>query len=115
MGGADKLLRVVVSVQSDEHTPNHFNIRLTINNENGEQVYAKVHSVDVSISKKDGTVTGGSASLTQFLVLEPRGSYGFNVEVTPDASIDRTRILIRENARTLYPVEVTTIKASHVY
>lgn len=115
LGGADRLLRVVVKVKSDEFSPRGLNIRLTINDENGEQIYSQMHSVDVSLSKSDGKVSSGSASLTKFFVLEPRASYGFHVEVTPDASIDRTRILIRENARTLFPVEVITIKATDVH
>lgn len=115
MGGSDRLLRVVVKVKSDEHSPRGLNVRLTINDENGEQVYTKTYPVDVSLSKNEGRVTGGNSTLTKFFVLEARGSYGFHVEVTPDLSIDRTRILIRENARTLYPVEVTTIKTADVH
>jgi hypothetical protein len=111
-GGADCLLRVVVKINSDEHTPHRLNIRLTINGENGEQLYANLFWADVSISKDDGKVTGGKATLTKFFILEPRASYGFYAEVTPDASIDRTRILVRENARTLFPVDVTTLKAT---
>ena len=112
LGGTDRLLRVVVKVRSDEHTPRGLNVRLTINDVNGEQIYSKIHGVDVSISKNDGRVTGGRSTLTKFFVLEPRGSYGFHVEVTPAVSIDRTQILLRENARTLFPVEVITLKSS---
>jgi len=114
LGGAGKLLRVVVKVNSDEHSPHRLNIRLSINDANGEQLYSNVHSVDVSLSKNDGRVTGGNCTLTKFFVLEPRSSYGFHVEVTPDASIDRTRILVRENSRTLFPVEVTTLNSTDV-
>lgn len=115
MGGAKRLLRVVVKVQSDENSPRGLNIRLTINDENGEQIYSQVHPVDVSLSKNDGKVTGGNSTLTKFFVLEPRASYGFHVDVTPDFAIDRTRILVRENARTLFPVEVTTLKATDAH
>jgi hypothetical protein len=115
LGGSNRLLRVVINVKSDEHSPKGLNIRLTMNDENGEQVYSQVHPVDVSLSKNDGHVTGGNSNLTKFFILEPRASYGFHVEVTPDFSVDRTRITIRENARTLFPVEVTTIKATDVH
>lgn len=115
LGGSNRLLRVVVNVKSDEHSPQNLYFNLTINDENGEQIYSQVHPVTVSRSKNDGHVTGGSSSLTKFFVLEPRASYRFHVEVTPDDSVDRTRIMIREDARTLFPVEVTTIKATDVH
>ncbi|MDX2228918.1 MAG: hypothetical protein NW220_04745 [Leptolyngbyaceae cyanobacterium bins.349] len=114
-GGTNRLLRVVVKVQSDEHSPRRFNLHLTINNANGEQIYSEVHAADVSLAKNEGRVTGGKATLTKFFVVEPRASYGFHIEVTPDASIDRTRIIVRENARTLFPVEVTTLKSADVH
>lgn len=111
-GGANRLLRVIVKIKSDETSPSGLNVRLTINDPNGEQLYSKIYSVTVSRTKSDGKVTSGSSTLTTFFVLEPRTSYGFHVEVTPDASIDRTRILVRENARTLLPVDVTTLKST---
>lgn len=111
-GGAEQLVRVLVKVQSDEHSPSTFNIRLTVHDANGEQSYSKVHSVNVNHSKDDGVVKSGRSSLTTFFVLEPRTSYGFHVEVTPDVSVDRTRIIVRENARTLFPVDVITLKST---
>ncbi len=111
-GGENRLLRVVVKVQSDEYSPASFNVRLTINDANGEQLYGRTHLVNVKRSKSDNKVTSGSSALTTFFVLEPRGSYGFHAEVTPDASVDRTRIIVRENARTLFPAKVTTLKSS---
>lgn len=113
-GGANRLLRVIVKIKSDETSPSGLNVRLTINDPNGEQLYSHVHSVTVNRTKNDGKVTSGHSALTTFFVLEPRTSYGFHVEVTPDASIDRTRIIVRENARTLFPVDVTTLKSTNV-
>ncbi|MBF2028343.1 MAG: hypothetical protein IGS48_16515 [Oscillatoriales cyanobacterium C42_A2020_001] len=111
-GNKDRLIRVVVKVQSDEYSPSSLHIRLTVNDANGEQLYSQTHLVNVKRSKSDGKVTSGSSALTTFFVLEPRGSYGFHAEVTPDASVDRTRIIVRENARTLFPVKVVTLKSS---
>ncbi len=114
MGGANNLLRIVITVQSDEHSPSELNLELTINNADGEQVYQKTHTARVSLIKSDGKVSSGKTVWSTFLVLEPRDSYGFHVDVMPDASIDRTRILVREQSRTLVPVTVTTIKAESV-
>lgn len=111
-GNKGRLVRVVVKVQSDEYSPSSLHIRLTVNDANGEQLYSQTHLVNVKRSKSDGKVTSGSSALTTFFVLEPRGSYGFHAEVTPDASVDRTRIIVRENARTLFPAKVTTLKSS---
>lgn len=111
-GGANRLLRVVVDIKSDETSPSGVHVHLTVNDPNGEQLYSKIHPVTVKRTKSDGKVTSGHSSLTTFFVLEPRTSYGFHVEVTPDASIDRTRIIVRENARTLFPVDVTTLKST---
>ncbi|MDX2245105.1 MAG: hypothetical protein NW224_30880 [Leptolyngbyaceae cyanobacterium bins.302] len=111
-GGQNRLIRVIVKVQSDEHSPSGLNVRLTINDANGEQIYSKVHAVDVNRIKSDGKVTSGRSTLTAFFVLEQRTSYGFHVEVTPDFSVDRTRIIVRENAKTLFPVNVTTLKSA---
>ena len=112
MGGENNLLRVVITVQSDEHSPSELNLELTINNSNGEQVYRNNHTARVSLIKSDGKVSSGKTVWTLFLVLEPRDSYGFHVDVMPDASIDRTRIFVREQSRTLIPVTVTTVKAA---
>lgn len=113
-GGADRLLRVVVKVRSDETSPHRLHILLNINDASGEQIFSERYWVNVSLSKNDGKVTGGNSSLTKFFILEPRASYGFHAEVSPSGSIDHTRILVRENARTLFPVSIVTLKASDV-
>jgi len=113
-GGADRLLRVIVKIHTDELSPSGLYVLLTINDANGEQLYSERHPVNIRLFKDDGKVTGGRGSLTTFFVIEPRSSYGFHAEVHPDASVDRTRILVRENARTLLPVNVVTLKSSDV-
>lgn len=110
--GGDRLLRVIVKVKTDEHSPFSVDVRLSINDANGEQIYSRAKTVQLNLSKNDGSVTSGSGSVTTFFVLEPRSSYGFHAEVYPDASVDRTRIIIRDRARTLFPAEVVHLKST---
>lgn len=112
VGGSNNLLRVVVKIASDEHSPPSLNVHLAINDENGEQIYSKVHLVRLSLVKSDGKITSAYGKLTNFFVLEPRKSYGFYVEVTPDASVDRTTLIVQEHTRTFLPIDVNYLKAS---
>ncbi|NJP10796.1 MAG: hypothetical protein HC866_16070 [Leptolyngbyaceae cyanobacterium RU_5_1] len=112
LGGSDRLLRVIVKVKADELAPRVLDVRLVVNDGNGEQIYAHTYPVRLSYSKGDGRTTGANGTLQTFLVLEPKTSYGFHVEVTPDASVDRTTLVVRERARTLRPVQVTYLKST---
>ncbi len=112
LGGTNNLVRVSVNIKSDEHSPRSLFVLLVINDGNGEQLYSKSHSVHLSFKKSEGgKVTGANGKLSSFFILEPRSSYGFHVEVTPDATVDRTTLIVREHCKTLFPVEVTTLKS----
>jgi hypothetical protein len=113
LGGRDRLLRVVIFIKADENAPSSLDVRLSINNSDGEQVYSRTFAVTLAKSKNDsGKVLSARGRLCTFLVLEPNDSYGFHVEVTPDHSVDRTKIVIREGARTLFPAQVTYLKSA---
>ncbi len=111
LGGADKLVRVKVDIASDETSPSLLQVKLVINNSYGEQVYMTSKTINLNIKRENGKVEKGNGSLTLFFIFEKRDSYGFNVEVLPDKSIDRTTLTVREGARTLSSQEVIYIKS----
>lgn len=112
LGGTNNLVRVTVNIKSDEHSPRSLNVLLVINDGNGEQLYSTTHPANLSLNKSEGgKVTSANGKLNAFFVLEPRSSYGFHVEVTPDATVDRTTLIVREHCKTLFPVSVTSLKS----
>jgi hypothetical protein len=106
VGGADTLVRVAVKVLSDETSPQKLDVHLRINNSYGEQVYADVTPVNLAKFGEDTRV----GRLHRFFILDPRDSYGFQVEVLPDAPVDQTTLTVREGSRTLKSVKVVEIK-----
>lgn len=113
LGGAKNLVRVTVNIKSDEYSPRSLTVLLVINDGNGEQLYSTRHPVHLSLKKSEGgKVTSAKGNLTTFFILEPRSSYGFHVEVTPDSTIDRTALIVREHCKTLIPVSVTSLKST---
>ncbi len=112
LGGTNPLVRMSVKIKSDEHSPRSLNVLLVINDGNGEPLYSNRHLVNLSFKKSEGgKVTGATGKLNVFFILEPRSSYGFHVEVTPDATVDRTALIVRERCKTLVPVSVTSLKS----
>lgn len=109
VGGKDNLVRVKICSKLDRNTPRSVRVKLAIDNEYGEAVYRHCYTVRVAIKREDGKVRGGSVNLTSFFVIEPYGSYRFKADITPDASVDRTSLEVRQNSKTLKEVEVTTI------
>jgi hypothetical protein len=114
VGGGNRLVRVDVKVRSDETSPRQLDIRLRINDAYGERIYLGSFPTSVGFRKKDKEVVGATAKLRQFFLLEPRSSYGFQVEVFPDAPVDETTLTVRDGARTRCPVEVVKISPSPV-
>lgn len=112
LGGTNNLVRVTVKIKSDEHSPRSLTVLLVINDGNGEQLYSQRHPVTLSFVKSEGKVTAANGKLTTFFILEPRSSYGFHVEVTPDATVDRTTLIVREHCKTLFPAKITTLKST---
>lgn len=112
IGGSARLVRVVVDVESDETSPRQLEVRLFINDAYGEQIYARSFPVTLNFKKEDGKIEGATGKLQAFFILKPRGSYGFQVAVMPDAPVDRTTLTVRDRARTLQKVEVVHISPS---
>lgn len=110
LGGADTLVRVVVKVLSDETSPQKLDVHLRINNSYGEQVYADATPVNLVPFGEDTKV----GRLRQFFILDPRDSYGFQVEVLPDAPVDQTTLTVQEGSRTLKKVKVVEIKPTEL-
>lgn len=113
LGGANKLVRVKINVLSDETSPSMLQVKLVINNGYGERVYRTSNTVSVNIKREDGSIEGNCSS-TLFFVFEKRDSYSFNVEVLPDASVDRTTLTVREGVQTLRAEDVVYIKPKPV-
>jgi hypothetical protein len=112
LGGANRLVRVTVKIKSDETSPYRLTVKLFVKDDNGEQIYARDYPVKLHLTRnKQRYVTGATGSLCQFFILEPRISYGFYMEVVPDGPADETRLIVRENAKTLGPVSVTYLRA----
>jgi len=108
VGGADQLVRVKINVKADETFPRQLTARLVINDAYGEQVYARAMPMHFIL----GTEDTRRHQLQCFFTLDPRSSYGFHVEVTPDAPVDQTKLTVRDRNHTLVPVEVVHIRPS---
>jgi len=108
VGGADQLVRVKINVKSDETSPRQLNARLVINDSYGEQIYARTLPMHFIL----GTENTKRHQLQCFFTLDPRSSYGFHVDVMPDAPVDQTKLTVRDRNRTLVPVEVVHIRPS---
>ncbi|PZV14480.1 MAG: hypothetical protein DCF22_08815 [Leptolyngbya sp.] len=113
LGGSNNLIRVSVNITADENSPRVLNVLVVINDGNGEQLYSDSHRIYLSFKKSEsGKVTAAKGKLSTFFILESRSSYGFHVEVTPDSTIDRTALIVREHCKTLIPVSVTSLKST---
>ncbi|TWH42581.1 hypothetical protein [Dulcicalothrix desertica] len=106
LGGEKRLVRVRVEVEADETAPRQVEVRLVINDGYGEQIYCESTDVNVERKTKDGQFIKAVAKLDKFFVIPERNSYGFHVEVYPDAPIDRTKLIVRDGARTILPTDV---------
>jgi hypothetical protein len=112
VGGAGRLVRVNVDVASDETSPPQLQLRLWLNDPYGEQIYTRSVSLPLSFKKEEGKIKGATGCFQTFFILEPRSSYGFHVEVLPDAPVDSTTLTVRDGTRTLQSVEVVKIDSS---
>lgn len=112
VGGAGRLVRVKVDVASDKTSPPQLEVRLWLNDPYGEQIYTRSFPVRLSFTKEEGKIKGATGRLQTFFILEPRSSYGFHVEVLPDAPVDSTTLTVRDGTRTLKRVEVVKIDSS---
>lgn len=113
LGGSKKLVKVTVNVTADETSPSHLQVNLGINDGYGEQIYARSGRLTLHFQKDDeGDIEQANGSLCQYFLLEKRDSYGFYIEVTPDAPVELTQLNVREGFRSLGQVEVVQISLS---
>ncbi|MEA5572955.1 hypothetical protein [Calothrix sp. UHCC 0171] len=112
VGGENKLVQVKVEIEADETTPPQLEVCLFVNNAYGEQIFADSAMVNVSVTKDDGKFKNATANLNKYFVFPQAASYGFHVEVHPDEPIDQTKLIVKEGARTLFPVDVVEIGAT---
>ena len=110
LGGENRLVRVRVEVEADETAPRQLEVTLVINDGYGEQLYSESCCVNVERKTKDGSFIKAVAKLDKFFVISERGSYGFHVDVYPDAPIDRTKLIVRDGARTILPTDVVYLE-----
>ena len=109
LGGANKLVRVRINVTSDETSPPSMQARLVINDSYGEQVYSKTIPLNLTFHREEGKLEKVTGFAQQFFVLETQDSYGFHVEVTPDAPVDETTLTVLDGSHTRIPVEAVHI------
>lgn len=112
LGGAKTLIQVQALITSDETTPRSLNVDLVIRNADGVAIHQKRTPVSVKLVYDDGELDRGMSEFREYFMLSPRDSYGFFVEVTPDRSVDRTRLIVKEKVQTLKAVEVTMFNDS---
>ncbi|MEM9926316.1 MAG: hypothetical protein AAF915_21620 [Cyanobacteria bacterium P01_D01_bin.50] len=113
LGGADKLVRVKIDMVSDETTPYTMKARLVVNNSYGEPLYSKNLPLDLTFhTDDDGQLDRATGKAQMFFILVPQDSYGFHVEVIPDAPVDKTTLTVRDGNRTRLPVNVVHISSS---
>lgn len=110
LGGPNKLLRVTVKIAADETSPASLQIHLSVKDSQGEQIYTQRHPVKLTFKREDGKVAGATGALTLFFLLEPRRSYGFYIEVSPDGPVDKTQLIVREGAKTLGHINLIHLK-----
>ncbi|MFP4693884.1 MAG: hypothetical protein ACLFM2_08490 [Halothece sp.] len=112
IGGENNLVKLTVKILSDETSPSSLAVNLWIKDGMGEQVYSEQTNINVNYRRDDGEIEDARGKLEQYFVFTRRGSYGFYVEVTPDQPIDRTTLIVKENAKTLsgnHPVKIITV------
>ena len=112
LGGADKLVRVKINVKSDETSPPTMKARLVVNDSYGEQLYQENIRLNLKFHREDGKLEKVTGFAQKFFILETQDSYGFHVEVTPDAPVDRTTLTVLDGNRTRTTVEAVHISSS---
>lgn len=101
LGGENSLIKVTVTVLSDETSPQHLTVALWVKDGTGEQIYSEQNKIKLDFKKENGEIENANGQLEQFFVLTRRGSYGFYAEVTPDEPVDQTTLIVKENTKTL--------------
>ena len=112
LGGANKLVRVKINMESDETTPYTMQARLVVKNSYGESLYSENLPLNLTFHSENGKLNKVTGKLQKFFIFEPQDSYGFHVEIIPDAPVDSTTLTVLDGNRTRLPVEVVHISSS---
>lgn len=113
MGGANQLLELKLKVNADENARGSLKAQLFIKDGQGQQIYTRTLPIPLTFNRdEDSKIESATGQAKLLLILEPRSSYGFYLEVMPDRSVDSTQLTVREGVRTLRTVEVVTINAN---
>ena len=110
LGGSDTLVRVIIKVIGDETSPWRLNSELSIKDGDGEVIYRNQLPIEFIPFRQENRSMIGYGILD--LILEPAQSYGFYVEIYPDATVDWTYLKVKQGVRTLHPTKITHIKCS---
>jgi hypothetical protein len=105
LGGSLSLVHLRLEIISDETTQLTLSPKLWIRNADGDDLYRHTYTVIPRIAGEDVK----KSELNAYFRLLKKGSYGFYVEVMPDAPVDRTTITVFDGAKTSGRVEVTDI------
>ena len=106
LGNPDKLVRVAVRIVGDETSPRKMKADLAIKDSYGKVIYRCSRPIQFYFRGEERVL--GYCALD--LILEAAASYGFSVDIVPDAPIDWTYLTVREGARTLVPTEIVHIR-----
>ncbi len=109
LGGTNKLVRLKINVKSDETSPHAMKARLVVNDSYGEQLYSENIPLNLTFHREEGKLEKVTGFAQKFFILETQDSYGFHVEVTPDAPVDMTTLSVLDGNRTRGAVEVVHI------
>jgi hypothetical protein len=113
VGGENKLVLVQVEIEADETTPNQLEVCLFVNDAYGEQIFAESVVVNVNVQKENGKFQKATAKLNRYFTFPQTASYGFHVEVNPDEPIDRTKLIVKNGVKTLFPIDFVEIGATN--
>lgn len=110
MGGDDSLICCRLKIVADETSPRSLDVNLWLTDGYGENIYHKITPVALIFHKdEDGDIEKTTGNFKQYFTFKKRGSYGFYIEVTPDAPVDETVLTVREKVRTVTAVSVVEI------
>lgn len=112
LGGTSKLVRVKINMESDETSPQTMKARLVIKNSYGELIYSEHLYLNLTFHREDGKLEKVTGKAQKFFILEPQESYGFYVEVIPDAPVDKTTLTVLDGTSTCRAVKAIHISSS---
>ena len=112
MGGADKLVRMTITLACDETSPRSVTANVVIRDRYGDEIYKASPPIPLQFKREGGKIDSATGTCYLNYVIEPRASYGISVKVVPDGCVDRTTFSIVEGGKTAGPIKVVRLKSS---